>query len=251
MTKFRRAFAATLALPLAIGLAACGSGEDAAEGPPTGEPIAAIPAPAGTTWMDTVEVTPEDGYRYGNPNAPIKLIEYQSHTCPHCGAFAEEGGPALRDRYVASGVVSWEIREQLHNPIDLLVATLARCGAKESFLPLSEQFWANLEPMIEKAQASQAALAQAQSLPPNQRFQQMAEAAGLIEFFSSRGIARDQAMQCLADGEKIQAIADRSDKQSQELDVTGTPTFFINGRKLDGVASWSGLEPALQAAGAR
>jgi len=251
MTKFRRAFAAFLAVPLALGLAACGSSDGEAEGPPTGEPIAAIPAPNGASWMDTVEVTPEDGYRYGNPDAPIKLVEYQSHTCPHCGAFAEEGGPALKDKYVASGVVSWEIREQLHNPIDLLVATLARCGAKESFLPLSEQFWTNLEPMIERAQANQAALAQAQSLPPNQRFQQMAEVTGLIEFFSARGIAREQAMQCLADADKVQAIADRSDKQSQELNVTGTPTFFINGRKIENVASWSGLEPALQAAGAR
>jgi protein-disulfide isomerase len=251
MTKLLRAFAAFLALPLALALAACGSSDDSPTAPPTGEPIAAIPAPAGQSWMDTVEVTPEDGYRYGNPDAPIKLVEYQSHTCPHCGAFAAEAGAALKDKYVASGVVSWEIREQLHNPIDLLVAVLARCGAKESFLPLSEQYWSNLEPMIERAQANQAALAQAQNLPPNQRFQQMAEAAGLIDFFSSRGIAREQALQCLADGDKVQAIADRSEKQSEELNVTGTPTFFINGRKIENVAAWSGLEPALQAAGAR
>lgn len=252
MTKLLRAFVAFLAIPLALGLAACGSSsEEGATAPPKGDPIAAIPAPAGASWMDTVEVTPEDGYRYGNPDAPIKLIEYQSHTCPHCGVFAEEAGPALTNKYVASGVVSWEIREQLHNPIDLLVAVLARCGAKESFLPLSEQYWTNLGPMIEKAQANQAALAQAQNLPPNQRFQKMAEAAGLIEFYSSRGIAREQALQCLADGDKAQAIADRSDKQSEELGVTGTPTFFINGSKIENVAAWAGLEPALQAAGAR
>jgi predicted DsbA family dithiol-disulfide isomerase len=116
---------------------------------------------------------------------------------------------------------------------------------------LSEQYWTNLVPEINKAQANQAALAQAQDLPPNQRFQKMAEAAGLLDFFSSRGIAREQALQCLADGDKVQAIADRSDKQSQELNVTGTPTFFINGRKIEDVANWAGLEPALQAAGAR
>jgi len=32
--------------------------------------------------------------------------------------------------------------------------------------------------------------------------------------------------------------------------VSGTPTFFINDRIVDGVSSWSGLEPALKAAGA-
>jgi protein-disulfide isomerase len=250
MITLRRALVAIFALPLALGLAACGSSEEDA-GATSGEPIAAIPAPAGTSWMDTVEITPEDGYRYGNPDAPIKLIEYQSHTCPHCAAFAEEGGPALKDKYVASGVVSWEIREQLHNPIDLMVAILARCGAKESFLPLSEQFWANLQSAVATAQANQAAMAQAQNLPPNQRFQQMAQAAGLLDFFSARGIAREQALQCLGDGSKAEAIADRSDSQSEELDVTGTPTFFINGRKVENVAAWAGLEPALQNAGAR
>jgi len=251
MIKFRRAFAAFLAIPLTLGLAACGSSDSGAGGAPTGEPIAAIPAPAGTSWMDSVAVTPEDGIRYGNPNAPIKLVEFQSHTCPHCGAFAEEGGPALKDKYVASGVVSWEIREQLHNPIDLLVAVLARCGAPESFLPLSEQVWTNLEPLITQAQGNQAALAQAQTLPPNERFQRMAEAAGLIDFFSSRGIAREQAMQCLADGNKVQALADRSSQQSEEHKISGTPSFLINGRLLENVSSWSALEPALQAAGAR
>jgi protein-disulfide isomerase len=79
----------------------------------------------------------------------------------------------------------------------------------------------------------------------------MAQAAGLLDFFSARGIAREQALQCLADGSKAEGIAERSDSQSEELKVDGTPTFFINGRKLDGVANWAGLEPALQNAGAR
>ncbi len=249
MIKFHRALVAMLAAPLALGLAACGSSEGEG-GATAGESIAPIAAPAGTAWVDVVEVTPEDGYRIGNPDAPIKLVEYASHTCPHCAAFAEESA-ALKDKYVASGVVSYELRNQIHDPVDLMVALLARCGAKESFLPLAEQFWANLIPVMQAAQANQAALAQAQTLPTNQRFQRMAEAAGLIDFFAARGIAREQAMQCLADGAKAEAIAERSDQQSQELDVSGTPTFFINGNKLDNVGSWDKLEPALQNAGAR
>lgn len=250
MTLFRRALAAVFAAPLALALAACGSSEGEG-GAPTGEPIAPIAAPAGTAWIDVVEVTPEDGYRIGNPDAPIKLIEYASHTCPHCATFAEEGAAALKDKYVASGVVSWELRNQIHDPVDLMVALLARCGAKESFMPLAEQFWLNLNEVVGAAQANQAALAAAQSLPPNQRFQRMAEAAGLLDFFAARGIAREQALTCLADSDRAQAIADRSDQQSQELNVTGTPTFFINGSKLDAVADWGKLEPALQNAGAR
>ena len=36
-----------------------------------------------------------------------------------------------------------------------------------------------------------------------------------------------------------------------DMGVRDVPTFFINGRKIEDVAAWSGLEPALQAAGAR
>lgn len=250
MTRLRRAIAALIAVPLALGLAACGSGEAEPNGL-SGEPLAPIAAPAGTSWIDVAEATADDGYRVGNPDAPIKLMEFASHTCPACARFAAEAADPLREKYISTGVVSYELREQLHNPIDLMVAMLARCGQPESFHPLSEQVWSNLETVVGGAQANQAAMAQAQNLPPNQRFQQMAQVSGLLDFFSARGIVRDQALTCLADADKAQAIAERSDTQSEELDVTGTPTFFINGRKLDSVSNWAALEAELQKAGAR
>ncbi|HSM52764.1 MAG TPA: DsbA family protein, partial [Erythrobacter sp.] len=42
----------------------------------------------------------------------------------------------------------------------------------------------------------------------------------------------------------------RSQQQATELGVSATPTFFLNGRKLD-VNQWEALEPILQNAGAR
>ena len=63
-------------------------------------------------------------------------------------------------------------------------------------------------------------------------------------------------MQCLADTEKAREIAAASQTQSDELGVTGTPTFFLNGTRVAST-SWGpaqsdpGLEAALRAAGAR
>ena len=56
MTPIRKIAFATLAAPLALGLAACGSngGED---GVASGEPIAPIAAPEGTEWTETVTVS--------------------------------------------------------------------------------------------------------------------------------------------------------------------------------------------------
>ena len=217
MTPLRRIALTAVAAPLALALAACGSDEQAAEGPPTGEPIAHVAPPAGTSWAETATVTPEDGYRIGNPDAPLKLVEYASHTCPACAAFSTSGAAAL-DRYVETGVVSYEIRNQVHNALDLTLAMLARCGEPATFHPLANQVWANLPEVMNRAQQNEAAL--------------------------------NQAMQCLADPALGEAILERSSSQSEELDVTGTPTFFLNGRKLE-ENNWEALEPILQNAGAR
>ena len=55
MSSLRRLAFAVCAAPLALGLAACG--DEAAEGPPRGEPIAEIAPPAGQSWVETAVVT--------------------------------------------------------------------------------------------------------------------------------------------------------------------------------------------------
>ena len=247
MPSLRRTAVLALAAPLTLALAACGgSGE---EGAPTGDPIAPIAAPAGQSWVDTAAETPEGGFVIGNPEAPLKLVEYASHTCPACAAFST-GAAAALDEYVAKGIVSYEIRNQIHNPVDLTLAMLMRCGEPGVFHPLANQVWANLPAVMDRAQQNEAALTAAMQAPEAQRFQQIADAAGLLDFFAARGISRDQAMQCLADTGKAQQIAQNSQTQSDELGVTGTPTFFLNGSLVEG-SRWIDVEPALQAAGAR
>lgn len=251
MMPLRKLALAALIAPLALGLASCDSAEDAATGEvPEAAPIAPIAAPQNTQWADTVTVTPEDGYVIGNPDAPIKLMEYASLTCGHCAQFSGEASADLREKYVNSGRVSYEMRNQVHNGIDLVLGRMVRCSAPESFHALSEQVWANLETLLGAAQANPQGLEAAMQLPEAQRFPAVAEVAGLYDFFAARGVSEDQARTCLADFASVQKIADNSQKQSEELNVTGTPTFFINGKNV-GTQSWDTLEPMLQRAGAR
>lgn len=251
MTKLlRRAALAALIVPMTLGLAACGSKDAAGSGAEKGEKIASIAPPAGKTWADTVTVTPEDGYRLGNPDAPIKLIEYASLTCPHCADFSQKAAASLRDKYVASGVVSYELRNQVHDGLDLTMAMLVRCGTPESMIPLSEQVWGNLTTIVQGVQANGPKLEAAMKTTESGRYKAIADAAGLTDFFAARGISHDQAATCLAKPGFAEGIAERSSKQSEELGVDGTPTFFLNGRKLT-EQTWEALEPVLQNAGAR
>lgn len=240
---------------LALGLAGCGKKEDAAAAPTSSEAIAPIAAPAGQQWSQVVAQTADGGYLAGNPNAPIKLVEYGSLSCPHCAKLGAEADEPLMNKYIASGRVSWEFRSFAIHPQDIPLTVLAECAGKDTFFPLVAQIYKNFDAMNEVLN-DKAALDRAQAsstLPPNKRFVALADALGYTDFFAKRGVPVDQANACLADANKAQKVADLATKYGND-GIDSTPTLFINGNKVEltgGAEPWSELEPALQRAGAR
>jgi hypothetical protein len=241
--------AALIAAPLALALAACGGEEgDVAVG--GDDPIAPIGSPEDSSWTDTVTVSPEGGHVLGNPDAPLKLVEYASHTCGACAAFATQGKPDLKQDYITSGVVSIEQREVFLNTFDVVLATMIQCGPPERVHALSDEVWGNLQQVMSGVQQNGEAIQAAGNLPIEQRFVRIAELAGFLEFFAARGLSADEARMCLSDAESIETMVRELDALAQEDEVTGTPTFFLNGERVDGT-QWGAVEPALQNAGAR
>lgn len=230
-------------------VAGWGSRTGGANGSAPTAPIAAVAPPAGQQWTDVVVKT-ADGYRMGNPEAPIKLVEYGSLSCPHCAKLAQDGMQPLIDKYVDSGRVSYEFRSfAIHGIIDLPLTVLVRCDTPDAFFPLVEQIYTNQEDLIKRAEAGNDKAKAASDLPPNQRWVALADAFGLTDFFAARGLPVDQAHACLAKAEDAQKVADQTQKWSEQ-GVDSTPTLEINGGKTD-IREWKELEPALQRAGAR
>ncbi len=243
--RFAIAFAA---LPLA--LSACGKPADA---PAVADSaLAKVPAPAGKQWSDVVSATADGGYRLGNPDAPLKLVEYGALSCSHCAAFAAEGFPRLRNDYINSGRVSYELRFFMLNALDVPAVLLATCAnTSETVIPLSEQFWAWQPTMFANLKATgDDAFAKVQTLPASQRPAAIARITGMTDFFAQRGIATGQGAQCLADTARATSLASATEKAQRDQNITGTPAFFLNGRNVE-VTEWSALEPLLQKAGAR
>jgi protein-disulfide isomerase len=185
----------------------------------------------------------------GNPDAPVKLVEYASLTCGACARFAEEGFPAIVDQYVKSGRVSFEMRNFVRDPADLAAAMLSRCSGPAPYFQLSEQMFAAQQDWLGKLQAMPPALAQQlQSAQPAQVVPQIAEQAGLVQFVRVRGVPAERAQACLSDQASLQKLVDIGATAGREHDVTGTPTFLINNRKVDEAANWATLEPKLKRA---
>ncbi|KPP86214.1 thioredoxin domain-containing protein [Erythrobacter sp. HL-111] len=240
---------ALIAAPLVLALAACeGEEGDVAEGA-TG-PIEPVAAPEGTSWTETVTVSGEGGAVLGNPDAPLKLVEYASHTCGACAAFATQGKPELKRDYIAAGTVSIEQREVFLNTFDVVLARMIQCGPPERVHALSDEVWTNLGPIMGGVQQNPEAVQAAGELPMEQRFVRIAEVAGFLDFFAARGLSADEARMCLSDTDAVEAMVREADRLAQADEITGTPTFLLNGQRVDG-PQWSAVESALQDAGAR
>jgi len=217
-------------------------------GPVTAQQARKAPA---ANWLTMVAKTPEGGFRQGNPNAPIKLVEYGSRTCPTCGAFAKEGVEPLRREWIASGKLSYEFRDFLiHGVPDLSLALLNRCMPTARFFPVLDQMFANqqvFDAPLHKLIDTQPKTVEAwQQLPPAQAATKFAEALGMLPFMKARGLPEAQARRCLADPALIKSVADVF-AAGAKAGVQGTPSFFINGRRVRAF-TWDQLQPELRAA---
>ena len=250
MKTLSRTALTALAAGLALTLTACGSSGDSTELPQS-EPLATLPPPAGKAWSDVVEATPEDGMRMGNPDAPIKLVEYGSLSCPHCARFSRDGHEELVSKYVDSGRVSYEFHSYaIHGVIDLPLTVMVRCSSPEAFFPLVTQLYATQDQWMGYIEKNSDKVQQAASLPPDKRYIAIADSLGLTDWFAARGVSVDQSHACLSKPEELQKVADDTQKWFEKDGINSTPTLLINGAKTN-VATWAEIEPMLQNAGAR
>lgn len=249
-TAFRRIALGVVAVPLSLALVACGSKEEG-NAAASGEAIAKITPPAGKNWTEMVEKTPEGGYRVGNPDAPIKFVEYGALSCSHCADFSKQSSAEMMNDFVASGRVSFELRLFMLNALDMPAALLVTCGPAETVPTLAKQFWGWQDTMFENLKkAGDARLQAISNQPPPAQFVALAGATGMDEFVKARGISADQAASCLADSNKATELANQTQRASKEDEITGTPSFLINGQKAE-TNSWPELKAKLQALGAR
>lgn len=208
-----------------------------------GAPAAAKPAVkvAAADWSRTVVATPQGGYRMGRPNAPVKLVEYGSLVCPHCRHFAETGVDPLVSGYVKSGRVSYEFRPYILSGLDIAATLLATCNGARSFFPIAHDFYATQATWSRSIDQDQSD--RISGLPESQMYAEFARATGIVPVAVKRGVSAQRANQCLRDGAAALRLA-KIAEVANGLGVTGTPTFFINGRKTDAY-DWPSLKPLL------
>jgi protein-disulfide isomerase len=244
---------ATAIVPVLL-LAACGKGAgtgDANSSAPAA-PVAAAKAPAGTKWIDVVTKTPEGGYRMGNPDAPVKLVEYGSRSCPHCAAFDAEGVPELKSGPIAAGKLSYEFRDfPVHGALDMGPILLGQCVEPAQFFPMLDQMMAAQQQLVYRTdKIPEADQAKLKNASPSEVATYLANFYGYVDFVKQRGVPDAKAKACLADAKTIDAIAKSTESATTQYGINGTPGFIVNGKVATDVYDWAALKPVLRAAGA-
>ena len=251
----RSMIAPLIALPLMLAVAGCGSTSATPGAEAAAAPAKAVAPPAGKAWVDVVTRTPEGGYMQGNPNAVVKLIEYGSRACPVCGRFAAEGMEPLRKGPIAEGKLAYEFREYpVHGALDLAPIVLGQCVAPTAFFPLLDQMFANQQTLLAKEEPVAKAVYAMQTANPGIKPQEVAtyfsDNLGYTAFVKQFGVSEADARSCLADPKAYKAIETSAGEANAKYNISGTPTFIVNGNVVAGASSWDALKPALHAAGA-
>ena len=161
----------------------------------------------------------------GSAKAPVTITEYSSMSCPHCAAFGQNVFPMLRSKYIDTGKVRFVFREF---PLDIKAAAasiLARCAGKRD----SERYLGAVEALFK---LQERLMAQTRDT--------------LIYVGKLHGLSEQEVETCEKDQAQFDKLTADQRYAHQELKVTSTPTFFLNGVRLQGSMSFEELEERIK-----
>jgi protein-disulfide isomerase len=166
---------------------------------------------ASATPEELLKPGPLPEISFGSADAPVTVIEYASLTCPHCRTFHVAAWPAVKEKYVDTGMVRFIMREFPFDPRASGGFMLARCAGPDKWYPVvdllyrSQDAWARVPDGV----------------------------AALKSLMGMTGMTGEQVEACLSDQallEKVTAVTEAG----KAYGVDSTPTFFINGEKTAG-----------------
>lgn len=165
----------------------------------------------------------------GSARAPVEVVEYLSLTCGHCAHFNEEVFPALKAKYIDTGKIRWTFRELPTPPQQVAAAgfLMARCaGGPEKYAKV-----------VDEVLRSQPRWTQGNIKPI------------FVEIGKANGLSEAQFEACLSDEAAVTALEGRVRYAIETDKVNSTPTFFVNGKRVESAhMTLAEMEAAIDAA---
>ena len=160
-----------------------------------------------------------DSMFIGDENAPVTIVEYRSLTCSHCADFANDVFPSLKEKYIDSGQVRFELRPFALNAVDLNAFKLLRCVDAKDFFSLDKVLFQNQKKWI----------------VTNQSDRVLENSTKAISQYGSLfGLSKDEINACINDDDITDYILTMRIDAVENFNITSTPSFLINGELYEG-----------------
>lgn len=174
----------------------------------------------------------QSGFVLGDPNAPVRLIEYSDFQCPFCQRFWDEVEPMLVEEYVATGRASIEYRNYVFLGAESQAAAeAAACAADQ------DRFW-DFHDVLFHRQGQENAGVYSDS---NLKWYAEQLQAAVPEFDV------DAWESCFRAGTHTEAVREQSRVASNQ-GIVSTPTLLVNGVPIVGAQPLDVYRQAIDAA---
>ena len=183
-----------------------------------------------------VKLTPQQlnatpGISVGSASAPVTILEFADFQCPHCAQFATMVEPVLKEQMVATGkvrLVFYDFPLGGNFPWSFMAARSGRCANEQG------KFWEYHDYVFGK----------------QQDWSYENDQDKVIEHFTSYATAvgadADKFESCVR-SDKYRTEVSQSRAFGESLQVQGTPTLFVNGKRVPGVPEdFKDLRPLIE-----
>lgn len=160
----------------------------------------------------------------GDKNAPITIYEYASLTCSHCAEFSKDTFPEVKKNYIDTGKVYYILRDFPFDPVATAAFMLAHCAGPDRYfgfvdvLFATQAQWAFVDTPME----------------------------GLKKIARQGGFSDESFDACMKDQKVFDHVKFVATRAAQTFGVRSTPTFFINGEKVEGAIPYKDFDEILK-----
>lgn len=155
-----------------------------------------------------------DDHVMGSPNAPVTVVEYSDFQCPFCGKFARQEFPVLKANYIDTGKARFVFR---HLPIRNSHPRAENCARASECASDQGDFFEYHDKIFNTPD-----IGFDNTVPTDAQLRQYAADMGMnLTTFDA----------CYPPGDGKASRVQRDVNSASALQVSGTPTFFVNGRR--------------------
>jgi protein-disulfide isomerase len=142
----------------------------------------------------------------GNSSAPVTLVEFSDFQCSNCGRFAKNTEPQIVKEYISTGQVNMVYKHfPLRGPDSVTASMASQCANDQG------KFWEFHDLLFNNQKAEGSGWASSENMK---------------KFASELGLDSGNFDSCL-DSDKYRSFVENDFAFTEEIGVTGTPTFIV------------------------